>query len=58
MKDSELRNEVRNRVLMYKSLEFTFGLRTYIMSLPKFKLRCMVSEVEDLVLNEVIPTCN
>lgn len=30
VKDSELRNEVQNGLIMYKSLEFTFGLKTYM----------------------------
>lgn len=57
MKDSELHNEVQNGLIMYKSLEFTFGLKTYIMSLLKCKLKCVVSEVEAFVLNEEIPVC-
>ena len=48
--------EVKNQIILYKSLGFTFGFRTYFMNLPRNKLRVVVNVVEELVLDGAIPT--
>ena len=48
--------EVKNRMILYKSLGFTFRFRTYFMNLPRNKLRVVVNVVEKLVLDGAIPT--
>ena len=48
--------EVKNRMIPYKSLGFTFRFKTCFMNLPRNKLRVVVNVVEKLVLNGAIPT--
>ena len=48
--------EVNNRMILYKSLGFTFRFRTYFMNLPRNKLRVVVNVAEKLVLDGAIPT--
>ena len=48
--------EVKNQIILYKSLGFTFGFRIYFMNLPRNKLRVVVNVVEELVLDRAIPT--
>ena len=43
--------EVKNRMILYKSLGFTFRFKTYFMNLPRNKLRVVVNVVEKLVLD-------
>ena len=48
--------EVKNRMILYKSLGSTFRFKTYFMNLPRNKLRVVVNVVEELVLDGAIPT--
>ena len=48
--------EVKNRMILYKSLGFTFRFRIYFMNLPRNKLKVVVNVVEKLVLDGAIPT--
>ena len=47
--------EVKNRMILYKSLGFTFRFRIYFMNLPRNKLKVVVNVVEKLVLDGAIP---
>ena len=49
--------EVKNQMILHKSLGFTFRFRTYFMNLPRNKLKVVVNVVEKLVLDGAIPTC-
>ena len=49
--------EVKNQMILYKSLGFTFSFGTYFMNLPRNKLRVVLNVVEELVLDGTIPTC-
>ena len=51
-----LETEVKNRMILYKSLGFTFRFKTYFKNLPRNKLRVVVNVVEKLVLDAAIPT--
>ena len=44
-----VRKEVRNRMLEYKSLQLGSAIRTYLMSVPKKKLKIVVDVVESMV---------
>ena len=48
--------EVKNRMILYKSLGFTFRFRTYFMNLLRNKVRIVGNVVEKLDLDGAIPT--
>jgi len=50
-----VRKEVRNRMLEYRSLQFGRAIRTYLMSVPKKKLRIVVDVVESMVSEGQVP---
>ena len=51
-----VRKEVRNRMLEYKSLQLGSTIRTYLMSVPKKKLKIVVDVVESMVSEGRVPT--
>ena len=48
--------EIRHMMLNYKHSRFTFDLRTYIMALPKHKVKIAVEVLNRLVIDGHIPT--
>ena len=51
----EVAEHVKCNVMKYKNINFTLNLRTYILNLPRNKLRIVEDVTESLVLNERIP---
>ena len=51
----EVAEHVKCNVVKYKNLNFTLNLRTYMLNLPRNKLRIVEDVTESLVLNERIP---
>ena len=46
--------EVKNQIILYKSLGFTFRFKTYFMNLPRNKFKIVVNVVEKPVLDGAI----
>ena len=52
---NEVAEHVKCNVVKYKNINFTLNLRTYMLNLPRNKLRIVADVTESLVLNERIP---
>ena len=51
----DISKEVKNIASGYKCLNFTYKLRTYLISLCKNRMKEVVRVIEHLVLDELIP---
>ena len=52
---NEVAEHVKCNVVKYKNINFTLNLRTYMLNLPRNKLRIVADVTESQVLNERIP---